>query len=299
MRIFKSFIGWLCFLSLIAALGLAGLWAYTLGMPFFYGSAVYQFSAPDMPSMAQAIGTRGITADNSTLLKNYANRREPPIVKLTGWDAVGWIVDHGRMPKPDRSSGISVIAVLDKNGKVVSGYPGRLVGEAFPFGQPIGDIQESIRKVDGYTEHSPANYAYPVWSENFINTAKVFNPNVGAVYVNRIVSPQGHTIGVLAVASPRDLVTLYQPSEPFHWWSTEETRNLAIASFLLYLILLPVWTGLDAGWRGMRPFAWGILVALTGWIGLLAYLIARLPAPGTCYNCGEKVLGKYVRCPSC
>ena len=34
-------------------------------------------------------------------------------------------------------------------------------------------------------------------------------------------------------------------------------------------------------------------------IGLGGYLIARLPAPGKCPNCAEKVLGKYVRCPAC
>ena len=300
MRIFKSFIGWLCFLSLIDFVFFTGYWVYSLGLPFFHGTALYKFSEPNTLKMARAIGERGITADNGALLRDYTKRREPPIVKLTGWDAVGWIIDHGHMPKADRSSGISVIAVLDEQGQVVSAYPPSLVGEVFPFRIPIRDLQDSVRtEAGGHTQFWPANYRYPVWSENFINTAKAFNPNVGAVYMNRIVSPQGHTIGVLAVASPRDLVTLYQPSEPFHWWSTEETRNLAIAWFLLYLILLPVWTGLDAGWRGMRPFAWGILVALTGWIGLLAYLIARLPAPGTCYNCGEKILGKYVRCPSC
>ena len=42
-----------------------------------------------------------------------------------------------------------------------------------------------------------------------------------------------------------------------------------------------------------------LLVLVTNWIGLLAYLTARLSPPRPCPNCGEWVLSKFKRCPAC
>ncbi len=199
----------------------------------------------------------------------------------------------------DDHRNVVAAAVLDENGRVVSASPKPLVGKVFPFGRPIEDILDSPRsEADGQWDDS-AGDTYPYWTSTFVGEVNKYTENAGKVYLARIKNDSGQAIGILAVVQTDRRVAMDMPHQTLDRMVILELRWASLFAFLLYLALLPIWVGMDAYRRGMRPFAWGALVAITNVIGLGAYLLARLPGAYPCPNCGEEVLGKYIRCPAC
>ena len=290
MRIFKKIVGWLAFLSLVAAIVFAGMWVYSMTIPFFRGAAIYELQAPDpsgiLPSVAQALGN---SQEEHRILWRYADRKVDPTEMHNGFDAISWMIDHGRIPKQSDYRNVSAVAILDAKGKVLIANPRALEGHVVPIRVPLAEIRDSG------PDH-PARYDAPFWSSQFANVVRAYNRDVGEVYMNRVVTPDGKAVALLVTVGRKE------PQVLFGAYNRDYVREIGawtIIFFALYWLLLPAWVALDAGWRGMRPGAWGVLVLLMNLIGLGGYLIARLPAPGKCPNCGEKVLGKYVRCPAC
>jgi hypothetical protein len=111
----------------------------------------------------------------------------------------------------------------------------------------------------------------------------------------------GELIGRLAWVAKAETTFVFMPPRAIvrSCISVPTAEAIAILGLVVYWLTLPVWVGMDAGRRGMRPAAWKLLVLVTNWIGLLAYLVARLAPPHPCPNCGERVLAKYRRCPVC
>lgn len=290
MRILKKIVGWLAFLSLLTATGFMGVWVYSIARPFFHGAAIYELQPPDpskiLPSVAQALGNAG---EEHRILSKFAEQDADPIRMYNGIEALGWLVDHPRLPQSWDYKNVTAAAVLDRKGKILYANPSYLEGQVVPIRVPLDQIENS-------TPESPAKHSAPFWSSQFANVVRAYTRDVGEVYMNRVVTPDGRAVALLATAGRKNPYVL------FGGYNREDVRQSGYATilfFALYWLLLPLWVSLDAAWRGMRPGAWGILVLLMNLIGLGGYLIARLPAPGKCPNCGEKILGKYVRCPAC
>jgi len=290
MRIFKKIVGWLAFLSLVGAMAFVGAWIYSITAPFFHGAAIYELEPPDpsriLPLVAQALGN---SQEEHRILTRFAEQRLDPTMMYNGIDALEWIVSRGRIPGRSDYRNVSAVAVFDRKGKILYAVPGYLEDHVVPIRVPLDEIENS-------SPDYPARNAAPFWSSQFANVVRAHTRDVGEVYMNRVVTPDGRTVALLATAGRRDPYVL---TGGFDRQQVKEIGAWAIIFFAVYWLLLPSWVALDAGWRGMRPSAWGILVLVMNLIGLGGYLIARLPAPGKCPNCGEKVLGKYVRCPAC
>ena len=289
MRIVKASVGWLCFLCILAAIFFTGYWAYGIISPFFNGAKLYRLPPPDPKEMAELLGKSGIGRSNlNSMLKDYASREVEPAEVITGWEALAVRLDEWfAISKSSKRNNVAAAAILNEETKVVAAYPKGMIGWVTGSNYPLSEMEDD-----------PNTGRYPYWRSVFARRADVYADDVGDVYMTRILSPDGRTIALLVTVS-RDRLVPYIVPATMPFIAPKAAGNLAILTFIAYLLLLPAWVAMDAAWRGMRPFAWGVLVLLTNLIGLGAYMIARLPAPSRCPNCGERVLGKYVRCPAC
>jgi hypothetical protein len=88
--------------------------------------------------------------------------------------------------------------------------------------------------------------------------------------------------------------------------------------WIIIAILIAVWVYRDAERRGENGGLWLILVILTGWIGLIIWLVVRSGKPIIssetashiekhpqtteamfCSSCGEKIPPNSIFCPNC
>lgn len=68
--------------------------------------------------------------------------------------------------------------------------------------------------------------------------------------------------------------------------------------YMLFWLLLPVWTYLDAQERGFKAPLWALLTLLANVVGLVVYLVVR-PDFVKCKNCGSQLNSKFITCPHC
>jgi len=272
----KSMIGWSCALLLISALALGSYALYVSFVPFLNGGAVYYSYNEQWPDgLAKEIAKGGLTPSDAELLASYAWRTQQSMGIHKGWEAGIWMLQE-QFPVIHHTptSAAPALIVTDVRHNVVAAYP-PLVADFFPQFVP-GD-QEDEAQLCGVADMHAAPEYYP------------------------IIQSDGKRVGTLAMVRSPNHAMAYVP-ENFRGWNFSAPRVVVVIALIqlaLAALLLPIWVGLDAAWRGMRPFAWGLLVAVTSVIGLFAYLIARLPPPKPCPNCGEPVLTKYRRCPRC
>lgn len=279
MRILKAVIGWLCLLSLLVGLFFGGYWVYLESTPFFRGAKIVSFAWVDEPTgLMQQVASNGLDPLDVVPITEYATRGTDPYTR-TGWDAaVEWLTDRPRVVK-SQPTDIAAVALIDWSGAPVAVYPTRLA-----------------RHVPRYEKSAPQGWIDAASSYLRERGTQTDHPSLFDVR-NRV----GYPIGTLIVIRKydREFAVIPDRARVYGFIGIRQSATAAILLLVLFALLLPVWVAMDAGWRGMRPFAWGLLVLLTNWIGLLAYLLARLSPPGPCPNCGEQVLAKYKRCPVC
>ncbi|GEM_PF-4330625 len=301
MRAAKTLIGVLCVLSLSASIGLFIYGQYIPSVPFRRGATAYELPRPDTFAIARLLGGNGIEDTDAQALQRFVEQQVDPQRVLRGTRAAFEIArDLDYKPSTSRSN-VAAAAILDADGRVVKAYPKSLIGKAFPFGEPISQIRNSLDRDEygGYNQES-VSAIYPYWTNLFRNAVHQHVDDVEDIMLQRLENARGETVGILAVAVPNLQGIDLPPGVTLPNLEMVAVLNqFAIGALIAYLLLLPFWVGLDAQWRGMRPFAWASLVAITNVIGFGAYMVARLPAPYPCANCGEEVLGKYVRCPAC
>ncbi len=73
---------------------------------------------------------------------------------------------------------------------------------------------------------------------------------------------------------------------------------LAVISFVIYWLLLPVWVFINASRRDNHPALWSILTLFTNIVGMIVYLVVR-PEAHQCQHCKEPIERDYVVCPIC
>lgn len=280
MRIAKGIIGWLCIFSLVTAV-LYGCWLCIWITRFYAGggaSYYYHRNMEDRPleTLVSQLPAGGLNRSDSELLRRFAVEGPLRIIR-SDW----WAVVQQNYPERQEPTTLpaAAAAVTDARGNVVAAYPDRLIGV-------LPRLRETQKDA---------------WLSNFYKTALQDNSHLDPPEMRPILDRRGRQIGTIAVSwkyYERFSVVPASARLPMDIrpWTLVITIPWAL---LACALLLPVWVGMDAAWRGMRPFAWGILALLTGLIGLIAYLIARVPAPQACPNCEKQILAKYVRCPTC
>jgi len=92
--------------------------------------------------------------------------------------------------------------------------------------------------------------------------------------------------------------------------------SVFMAVWFVIALVLAIWVHKDAEMRGENGVLWLILVLLTGWIGLIIWLIIRISKPIIssetfyrtnhhtreelfCSSCGETVSPNSLFCPNC
>jgi ribosomal protein L32 len=211
---------------------------------------------------------------------------KPNVIQFKGIDAIVQSFQYGVLKEGSPERNVAAVALVDNNWKVTAAYPKKLVGYVL---NGYGGSQDMS---DDYLDTRNDND----WLKDDIKKQfKEFLTRDGYSVGRIIINKAQNVFGILVTVINRDLilptsVTSSLPATP-HWFS--------LVALVAFLLLLPLWVGMDAAWRGMRPYAWGIFVGITSFIGLLAYFIARLPAPAKCPNCGKKVLSRHIRCPHC
>lgn len=75
-------------------------------------------------------------------------------------------------------------------------------------------------------------------------------------------------------------------------------NNLGTVSFILFWLILPIWTFIDAKKKNYKPALWGILTLLTNVIGLIIYILTKREI-STCHSCGEILDDNHIFCPYC
>jgi predicted RNA-binding Zn-ribbon protein involved in translation (DUF1610 family) len=277
MRVLKAIVGWLSVVSVALAVGFGAHWLYLRTAPFFRGAAVYltdtQF--PESLRLGSVYsGTGGLHWPSGSAWK----------MRLTGWQAAQEAVEHGlsmteSAPPGTVSDVVAQMVVVQVNDKTAAmASPRRLLDQMWYFGKP-GSVE---------------------WQTRLLSAARRYAPDAQEVHSCPIRDTSGRDVGTLAIVTrePVFAVIPYSALVPSRSWEGT-SATVGVLALVASVLLLVGWVGLDAAWRGMRPFAWGALVLLTNWIGLLAYLTARLSPPTDCPNCGEQVLAKYRRCPVC
>lgn len=304
MRAAKMLVGWLCVLSLLGAIAFFGYSQYIPTVPYRKGATIYRLPEPDTRAIVRSLADQSNAAGDT--LQRYALQEVEPVRVFKGMHAAreaGWNPEF-EVVNPDRRN-VAAAALLDARGRVIAAFPKDLVGSVFPFNLPISNIDDDLVKEDysnlSYSEREWRDQGYPYWKSTFTSAVGKYARDVGDIMLAKVKNPQGETTGILAVAVNGNLMGIDLPEnvQPPDRAAASVLQTLAIASLITYLILLPLWAGMDAHWRGMRPYAWASLVAITNVVGLGAYIVARLPGPYPCANCGEEILGKYVRCPAC
>ncbi|HET6453144.1 MAG TPA: hypothetical protein VFI02_01955, partial [Armatimonadota bacterium] len=263
MRIFKKIVGWLAFLSLVGAMAFVGAWIYSITAPFFHGAAIYELEPPDpskiLPSVAQALGN---SQEEHRILTRFSEEKGDPVRMYDGVDALEWMLNHGRIPEKGDYTNVSAVAVFDRKGKILYAVPSYLEGRVVPIRIPLDEIEDS------YPGRSARRTA-PFWSSQFATVIRAYTRDVGEVYQNRIIGHDGKAVALLATAERSNHYVLFGR---FDRERATEMGVWAIIFFAAYWLLLPAWVALDAGWRGMRSSAWGILVLVMNLIGLGGYL---------------------------
>lgn len=298
MKTAKIIIGWLCFLSLVAGIFLTGAWVYLMARPIFNGAQIYSSGEPDMEVIAKEMSrTSDQDVRNMIFKKEYGRERLTTSMPMGTPLSILAATLEGGPPKRWRAT--SGAALLDLSGKVIAAYPRTLIGRVFPLSLHDCSFSDDMH---GYADKESES--------EFLNAIGDRDASVGIARARR----GGKVIGTIVVAGSSGQYTDKQTASyrTPEWILTPSILLrpnpadppfripvLPPMAFLCFAMLLPVWAGMDAEWRGMRGVAWGILVAITGFLGLLIYLIARLPTPGVCPNCGETIHGRYQRCPNC
>jgi hypothetical protein len=287
MRIFKGFIGWICFLSLVAAPVSVFLWLWAFAWPFLHGATLTRLSDPNLQALSTSVSKIGISSSANPILADFVKQPAVPSSTRTGFDAVldaitgspFQLLDVRNIPFARGMHSAYAATVADMNNKIVAAYPTSLIGMDYNIAS-APYIRQS-RPQSGYSQDA---LIYNTKGA-LVGRLRVYaNGNLMLQNVNQTQRTPSWLLDISGYGTSMNITSLY---------------IRLIVLLILFIILLPIWVGMDASWRGMRPFVWGILVFLTSFIGLLAYLIARLPAPRSCLNCGEKVFGKYLRCPAC
>ena len=301
MRAAKMLVGWLCVLSLLAAIALFTYSRYVPTIPYRRGATVYRLPKPDTLALAAALAEKGASADS--ILQEYALQEVEPSTVLKGMEAAreaGWDPDF-EVIRPDRRN-VAAAALLDARGRVIAAFPKDLTGSVFPFNIPIASVadERDRPKSDRVADQWLADQ-YPYWVSSFMNVVSRYAHHPGDVLLAQVKDTGGKTTGILAVVTNGSLQGIdLPPGTALPDRSVASVfQAFAIAALIAYLVLMPLWVGMDAHWRGMKPYAWASLAAVTNVVGLGAYVVARLPGPYPCANCGEEILGKYVRCPAC
>ncbi|MHB1001862.1 MAG: carboxypeptidase regulatory-like domain-containing protein [Armatimonadota bacterium] len=290
MRIFKGFIGWICFLSLFAIPVSVLLWMWAFSWPFLHGATVIRLHDPDRQELETAILAKGVNSSINPILEEFVKKTAVSYPEVTGVEAILTSATgldplslHGGIPSTKGMHSAAAVVVADRENKIVAAYPRTFIG--------IDYNSASVPYIRKFVPHAAFSHDDPIVSENasqettYLGRLRIFtNGNLVLEHIDPDQIAPSWLVNISGYKPDRDMSILLVR---------------VIVFLLMFGITLPIWVGLDASWRGMRPFIWGILVLLTSFIGLLAYLIARLPAPRPCSNCGEKVYAKYLRCPNC
>ena len=259
MRIVKIIVGWLCVVSIVTSLLFAGYRAYLEGAPFFRGAYVESHRRGSHPqTIISHVSEKGLRRISPEALRALA-LRDVEVYRRRGLDAAVSYVTS----KPSVSTG-DVVVLVDARGRLVAAYPKSLLGSLPRFdANNSGDWLRSLyHRAMETTSHLQHPELYP------------------------ITDPAGKEIGHVAVAwNTGPIAVIPAGSGVRGIVSSSVCRNVVWLAFFGYCVLLVVWVTMDASWRGMRGLAWGTLVLITNFIGLLAYLVARIPPPRPCPNC--------------
>ncbi|MEI6915470.1 MAG: hypothetical protein WCL39_10090, partial [Armatimonadota bacterium] len=284
MRNWKRVIGWLYVACVIVSVWLLASLFDRVATPFLKGGKYYWSQPLQDKHMAKELGRNWGKAPPGQALDTYIRKHKAySLGERHGLEALANVIEN-------TSSAAKIRSPLDAFPAVIFDPNGRLLGASPPNTSPTGS----------YLQYA---FMSPGWKGYFTKRAALLIPAAG-VYrssaFESIKDPAGRVVAYLAV--PDMPSHFYQLPEGMYLPQQDWIVNRSIWSIVLALaawILLAVWVGMDAAWRGSRPLAWGFLVLLTNPIGLAAYLIGRAPAPGKCPNCSETVLAKFVRCPAC
>ena len=302
MRFAKAFVGWLCVFSWLGAIGFGVWWLYLETAPFFRGGAIYRYhsSFEDPGELARAVAPGGLGSNDNSTLRDYVLADAQPRSEFRGWGALAFRITYGPVQRSPTPTRMVAAVLIDPQGRPVASYPGDLAGRLPPLRPGLFDQWKE-------TAMLAAQRLQPLDCE-----AMVYDVFENGVVASRYDGdhaalpppPGGPRIGMLALLAKRpNALAVIPPEADFRYPLSASDKRMAhlvwVVLLIAFWVLLAVWAALDAAWRGMRPFAWGLLVFLTGLIGFAAYMIARLPGPRPCPNCGEQVYWRYVRCPSC
>jgi hypothetical protein len=308
MRVAKTIVGRLSLLLLLGAVFLAGLWIYGTWLPFREGARILDLPELKLGEVREPVARNGLSRSDTSLLKKRVDETLKPQWEITGWDAVDYALGRGVPPQPNKLTIQQAVVEMDMTGRVVAACPEDMIGRVYAFSDSIRSI---LRDAQGNLESAHYWFQDGSWEHDFRSDLAARGIQARHVSLVPIMNSSGKLIGVIGAGygGSRVIDPASKLGDSPAWLrrlvNARDHNDLgplpiaALIALLLHFLILPFWAGLDAGWRGMRPFAWGGLVLVTGWVGLLAYLIARLSPPRPCPNCGEQVLAKYRRCPVC
>ncbi|MCX6346280.1 MAG: carboxypeptidase regulatory-like domain-containing protein [Armatimonadetes bacterium] len=297
MRLRKKTVGWLSFITLIAAIGLIGWAGCVVFCPYARGAYLCSYYNNYGQVVNSGFGDDllkgGLNASDSALQKKYVDwlsyptKMSDPNIRIEEYIDPQLVLSK---PLPAMAAAV----LVGENGDVIATYPAHL--QRIKRIEPPALFPDAIVQSQNPFEENPEGSWINIVGDKMSPAAKKF---VFRTEVYRVVNDGKIVARLLVFWNPNRYAVIPESSRVYSPVSPLTLVLLGGLMLLAHIILLPIWVGMDANWRGMRPFAWGILVFVTSWVGLLAYFIAHLAPPFSCPNCGEQVLSKFRRCPVC
>lgn len=332
----KRIIGWLSFLALIGYIVTAARWGYLTeaggvidDIQLEHAPWRSELPQPDPAEIADYVAQSGLDEGLGPKLEAYVLTEVPPKAHAAG---------DSRGPVKKYRNALAVV-VFDPQGTIVASYPDYFTGERFdyPLGFPIMASDQPLfypgEYVNLYTRHkadltidvdglvitipdtaegeiveteeelteTEAQWERQSWARDVRTRIDDYIPYSDTAMTQMLTGPDGEPGAILFTALHRDLKLrgvfwqgLWEEFGPgykaFLWM---------ISSVIAYWLLLSVWAGLDARWRGMSPWVWTIVLFIANFIGLLVYLLVRVRDPRACPQCKKRVHDRFSVCPYC
>lgn len=178
--------------------------------------------------------------------------------------------------------------------RLTESYPAKSGAPRIPTLSTPEDASGHATYGDGNANYAVSGYGHVV---SVSSGDYGYDPSASTLRFNAIKSKNLY-VSFLYNAGSSQWHGNYNQNQDAYYTLRNALITIAILSFLLYWLALPVFVFLDARRHDNHPALWGVLALFTNIVGLIVYLAVR-PERLCCANCHEPLDRAHAYCPLC